>query len=106
MRFRSHQTGEFNVLASAGAGARAFTRRFVRRNTAIATSVVIGVIIYGVWSKWSAPPIVIPVPTNLDNLDPQLRAYVSENVNWVRQASRDAQRHATLGMVYAANELW
>jgi tetratricopeptide (TPR) repeat protein len=42
----------------------------------------------------------------MDQLEPQLRAYVTEGLVWVRQSPRDAQRHATLGMIYAVNNLW
>ncbi|MBI4660390.1 MAG: tetratricopeptide repeat protein [Verrucomicrobia bacterium] len=51
-----------------------------------------------------SPPI--PVPANLVKLEPQLRAYIVEKVDWVRKSPRDMKRHATLGIVYAANSLW
>lgn len=46
------------------------------------------------------------VPEVLDDLDPQLRAYVEQNIAWTREAPRDPARQASLGKVYAANELW
>ena len=51
-------------------------------------------------------PPQLPVPENLEKLDPQLRAYISTTIQWVRTAPRAWDRHATLGMVYAANSLW
>jgi tetratricopeptide (TPR) repeat protein len=53
-----------------------------------------------------APMVEVPVPVDLDRLDPQLRAYIAEKVRWVREKPSDARREATLGMVYAANALW
>lgn len=52
------------------------------------------------------PALAVPIPPDLERLEPQLRAYVLEKVNWVRDAPRSANRHATLGMVYAVNALW
>ena len=57
-------------------------------------------------SRHSPPPLEIPVPHDLDKLDPQLRSYIVEKVARVREKPADFQRHATLGMVYAANSLW
>jgi tetratricopeptide (TPR) repeat protein len=54
----------------------------------------------------AGPTPTVPVPANPAGLDPFLRAYVLEKVAWVRQSPRDASRHATLGLVYAANGLW
>ena len=52
------------------------------------------------------PPPNIPTPSNLAKLEPQLRAYVLEKTQWVRESPREMHRHATLGIVYAANSLW
>src|SRR6266536_707824 len=52
------------------------------------------------------PPIVVPVPGDLERLEPQLRAYLKDKIEWTRKAPRDVHRQATLGMVYAANALW
>ena len=52
-----------------------------------------------------APPPV-PLPKELDGLEPLLRSYIIEQADWVRQSPRQAKRHATLGLVYAANGLW
>jgi tetratricopeptide (TPR) repeat protein len=46
------------------------------------------------------------VPPDLAQLQPQLRAYLMEKIEWVRDAPRQMERHATLGIVYAANLLW
>ncbi|MHB8522930.1 MAG: tetratricopeptide repeat protein [Limisphaerales bacterium] len=54
----------------------------------------------------TGPRLEAPVPADLDKLDPQLRAYVAEQLKWVREDPWDARREATLGMVYAANGLW
>jgi cytochrome c-type biogenesis protein CcmH/NrfG len=67
------------------------------------------VIIWGGASLYEAylkPAPEIPVPADLDQLDPQLRAYIVEQVSWVQQRPREPRRHAVLGMVYAANGLW
>jgi len=66
-------------------------------------------IVPGVWlayPKRSEPPFLIPASADLEQLDPQLRAYLVEKLNWVREKPRDAERRATLGLVYAANGLW
>jgi tetratricopeptide (TPR) repeat protein len=60
----------------------------------------------GLISRRAPPVLEIPVPRDLEKLDPQLRAYVVEKVAWVREKPADVHRHATLGMVYAANSLW
>jgi tetratricopeptide (TPR) repeat protein len=57
-------------------------------------------------SAWMNPPPPIPVPANLEQLQPQLQAYIQEQIDWVRQHPKQTERHATLGMVYAANQLW
>jgi tetratricopeptide (TPR) repeat protein len=61
-------------------------------------------VLLGFWLSKPAPHV--PVPASLDKLEPQLRAYVGEKVQWVRDAPRSPDRQATLGMVYAANALW
>jgi len=70
----------------------------------LATVVVIALI--GFSRRTSGPALEVPIPKDLDSLDAQLRLYIVEKVKWVRQAPRDAGRHATLGMVYAANSIW
>lgn len=52
------------------------------------------------------PPLSIPQPPDLSQLDPQLREYLSEKIEWVRQKPRQAARHSTLGVVYGVNGLW
>ena len=57
--------------------------------------------------SWPHRPILpVPIPHDLERLEPQLRAYIQEKLEWVREAPRDASRRATLGTVYGANGLW
>jgi tetratricopeptide (TPR) repeat protein len=63
-----------------------------------------GFLVLFLWFRAPAPEV--PIPENIDQFDPQLRDYVREKVEWVQQKPRSAERHATLGLVYAANELW
>jgi tetratricopeptide (TPR) repeat protein len=58
------------------------------------------------YERFLRTPPPIPAPADLEKLDPQLRAYIDEQVSWVRQRPREPRRHAILGMVYAANGLW
>lgn len=51
-----------------------------------------------------APGIVIP--DDLAEIDPQIRTYISEQIELAQEGPSDAMRHATLGLVYAANALW
>lgn len=46
------------------------------------------------------------VPTNLERIDPAVRALVEEVLAEAREAPDDGQRHGTLGLVYEANLLW
>ncbi|MEO8426358.1 MAG: tetratricopeptide repeat protein [Verrucomicrobiota bacterium] len=57
-------------------------------------------------ARTRGPALGVPVPQDVDKLEAQLRLYILEQVKWVRQAPRDARRHAILGMVYAANSIW
>lgn len=58
------------------------------------------------YMRFSKPPVPVPTPANPANLDPYLRQYVDERVSWVRDSPRNPDRHATLGLVFAANGLW
>lgn len=59
------------------------------------------------WGTGCRPPApAVPVPKDLDRLDPQLRAHVNEMLGFVRAAPRNAARHATLGLAYSVNGLW
>ncbi|MCH8966498.1 MAG: tetratricopeptide repeat protein, partial [Planctomycetes bacterium] len=49
---------------------------------------------------------MVVVPHDLQEIDPQLRAYITQHIEWVREDPRAAQRHATLALVYAANKHW
>ena len=57
-------------------------------------------------SKSGSPALGIPVPIELAKLEPQLRAYLEKEIQWARAAPRDANRQATMGIVYSANGLW
>lgn len=48
----------------------------------------------------------VVVPMNPERLDPRVRAYVLRHVSWAREAPNETNRHATLGLVYAANGCW
>lgn len=52
------------------------------------------------------PPPAVPLPSQLERLEPQLRAHIQEHLKQLRATPWDAQRHATLGLIYAANGLW
>lgn len=59
------------------------------------------------WLACQPPPIPeIPIPTTLFQLDPQLKAHIEAQLQTVRAKPRDSARHATLGLIYAANDLW
>lgn len=47
-----------------------------------------------------------PMPADLDRLDPQLKTYLNVRIDDVKEKRRDPERHAALGMAYAANGLW
>jgi tetratricopeptide (TPR) repeat protein len=69
--------------------------------------VLLGMIILlrTVSDRWFPAPAV-PVPAQLESLQPQLRDYIQAQVEWVERDPRQMERHATLGIVYAANQLW
>ena len=48
----------------------------------------------------------VPLPADLAGLSPGLVALIQDQAELVREAPRDARRHATLGLVYEANSLW
>lgn len=66
----------------------------------------IGLIVVGISFLEKAPLLAPPIPSALESLEPQLRAYIAEKILWLQEEPRDATRHATLGMVYAVNSLW
>ncbi|MBI3417525.1 MAG: tetratricopeptide repeat protein [Verrucomicrobia bacterium] len=74
---------------------------------ALIVAVLMGV---AVWAVVRSQPMhvapSVPVPADLEKLDPQLREYIAAKLKWVREAPADPKRQATLGMVYAANGLW
>ncbi len=60
------------------------------------------------WFAWQKlrPAPDVPVPPDPARLEPQLRAYLGEMAAWTRAGARHPQRQATLGLAYAANNLW
>lgn len=52
------------------------------------------------------PRPAVVIPADMDHLEPQLQAYIKGFMEAVRESPRAAERHATLGRVYAANHLW
>ncbi len=75
-----------------------------RRRLVILLAVALVAAGLAVWRNHRGLPP--PVPPDLARLEPQLRDYIQEKVTWVREEPADPMRHATLGMVYAANALW
>ncbi|MBK9140318.1 MAG: tetratricopeptide repeat protein [Verrucomicrobia bacterium] len=70
---------------------------------------LLAVVVLGAgWFAWQTlrPSPAVPAPPDPARLEPQLRAYLDEMVAWTRSGARDPQRHATLGLAYAANNLW
>lgn len=73
---------------------------------AVATLVLLGVAIRHGYEGWRSPTLDVPVPTDLEKLDPQLRDYLLRHIKLLQQNTIDPNRQATLGIVYAANLLW
>jgi tetratricopeptide (TPR) repeat protein len=78
-------------------------KRLVVLGVLLAALAALGAIL---WLPCWNPPPAIPIPQHLAQLEPQLKAYIEEKTAWVKAGQRDAQRHATLGLIYAANDLW
>ncbi len=74
---------------------------------ATSSTLALALALIGVYLVSFAPPAPeIPEPQNFDKLEPQLRDYLTEKLRWVREAPKRADRHATLGLIYAVNGLW
>lgn len=60
--------------------------------------------------SWSgcrpSPPPTVASPPDPSHLDPQLRSVIETQLRIVSEKPTDAERHATLGLIYAANDLW
>ena len=69
-------------------------------------SAVLILVLALLYAKSSGPPLAVPVPNDLAQLEAQVRAYLTKEIDWVRAAPNDPNRQATLGIVYAANSLW
>ncbi|MEW6160905.1 MAG: tetratricopeptide repeat protein, partial [Verrucomicrobiota bacterium] len=50
--------------------------------------------------------VSVPIPPNMDKLDPYLRAYILTKARPVVKRPRDFDLQSELGLVYAANGLW
>ncbi len=50
--------------------------------------------------------VSVPVPADLDRMEPQLQAYLKQQIRVANKAPNDASAQALLGLVYAANQLW
>lgn len=61
---------------------------------------------YQLYDRWlaPAPPVVRPGPDV--TLEPFVQVYVDQQVAWAEGAPRRWDRHATLGLIYAANGIW
>jgi tetratricopeptide (TPR) repeat protein len=57
-------------------------------------------------SRRAGPQTQVPLPGDLAKLEPQVRAYLTAKIAWVRGEPNDPNRQATLGVVYGANGLW
>ena len=73
---------------------------------ALAALITLGVAVTQHVGVWRIPAVDVPVPADLEKLDPQLRDYLRLQLKWVQQKPVDPARQATLGIVYAANLLW
>ncbi|HIG30424.1 MAG TPA: tetratricopeptide repeat protein [Verrucomicrobiales bacterium] len=73
---------------------------------AIALVILFGFGLYRWLPEHFGHKLTIPVPENLDTLEPQLKAYIQEQLEWARESSDDPNRQAVLGMAYAVNKLW
>ncbi len=61
---------------------------------------------YRVIDRWMSPAPPVPEPAEWGQVEPFASAYLQERVGWVRESPRDWERHAVLGLAYAANGLW
>ena len=129
------QGGKASVPPAAGARAgRSGGNKFGRIAVGFAVVIVLGVV--GVWTlrtQDSIAPATVPndlvtqsppntanpanndgvrdfptviIPDDLEALDPQIRAYVTEYIRRAKQDPTDLDRHVTLGQVYFANGRW
>jgi len=73
---------------------------------ALAAVIILSVAVTQHMGVWRISAVDVPVPADLEKLDPQLRDYLRLQLKWVQQKPVDPARQATLGIVYAANLLW
>src|SRR5437868_3331528 len=60
------------------------------------------------FGPWSSRYISLQIPTapQPEKLEPQLRAFLAEKVERVKNAPGNFERHSVLGLAYASNGLW
>lgn len=89
---------------------RSSPQRPQRRRTACAALGVAGLV--GLGMAWYAlrpvlrPQPTVVLPSQLEGLDSALVALIERHAGAVQRSPRDARHHATLGLVYEANEMW
>lgn len=66
---------------------------------------IAGAIICAICLSCSTPPPTVVRPNN-NELDSHVYAYFEPYIRWAEEEPLNPQRHATLGVVYEANELW
>jgi tetratricopeptide (TPR) repeat protein len=77
-----------------------------QRRLLVLVGILVCLVMGWVYVRILHPPPPVPVPADLAKLEPQLRSYLEERVQWVKASPRDANRFSTLGLAYAANGLW
>src|SRR5437867_9733833 len=94
-----------SVPLSSESDVRYQPKKWSRLRYAIAALLAVAITLVALRVSSPPPPMVVPVPRDLEKLEPQLRAYLKDQIEWTRKAPRNMHRQATLGMVYAANAL-
>lgn len=73
-----------------------------RSRAALGISIIVTLVICAGCAQ-PTPPIPRP---DVQQLESQVRTYIEQYIAWAEEDPTDAQRHASLGVVYEANELW
>jgi eukaryotic-like serine/threonine-protein kinase len=79
-------------------------RRWLAWGGGVATLLLVGWAAYFLTQR--APLLPVARPAQSATLDPQVRAYVEHMASLVEADPRHPAKRATLGLAYAANELW